>query len=569
MKKMFRFIFITFGFWFFIASNLWAATIYVDNSGCGDCADYRVTERDCGSGSETVYDTIQEAITNCSVGDTIYMRAGTYTEIDIDIPETKNGTAWTAGNFTTLCSYPGEWAKIDGTGLNTGSSMFNQSVIRHPTEYGVDDSDNTTAYWKFERFEVTGGRCGFFLKGAHLWFRYLYIHDNGRDAGDTIVAGILMPIPRDCIIEYCYIADNIQPTPSNNNSNILFEADYRDTSGNGGAFDSSACIKNNIIRYNYLKGSRFSMRQKNQQRFGYNDRNPNGMTTYEDWGDKIHHNIILDNSQSIVVGQDFCQVYNNITDSVIDCGRGGDVPQTYNYCVYNNTVIGTGNSYRHPPGYNASYDNYYDSGGQRTVHPHIWYYNNISDSCDSGWHNIPWIICWDMPESTDNPNWDMSDLVLENNFIHEASQNDTFLVGHNYSSGYSGCDYQAHTTSEFNGCSATWRSVSSVTNWENDNSGLFQGASGADQYKTNGNFLMSASKTIASGGIGVAHPYLTGVTLPSYVGATGTTDSGLNWDPDNPDPNDSGWVDYVLNVVNTVGPPHTVKSWKMKSVVKP
>ena len=58
-----------------------ATTYYVDNSGCGACADYRITERDCGSGSETNYATIAAAADAVSsAGDMVYIRAGTYTE---------------------------------------------------------------------------------------------------------------------------------------------------------------------------------------------------------------------------------------------------------------------------------------------------------------------------------------------------------------------------------------------------------------------------------------------------------------------------------------------------------
>jgi hypothetical protein len=63
---------------------------------------------------------------------------------------------------------------------------------------------------------------------------------------------------------------------------------------------------------------------------------------------------------------------------------------------------------------------------------------------------------------------------------------------------------------------------------------LYKGTSGADKYKTLGSHRLDASYTIANGGIGGSHPYLPGVTIPSYVGAT--------------NPNDNAWVNGVLGL---------------------
>jgi len=525
-----------------------AANIYVDKALASNCTagNYSTTNRTCSGSDGNAYTTIQAAINNCSVGDSIFMRGGTYKEIGIDIPESKNGTAWTNGYFTTLSSYSGEWAIIDGTGLNTTSDWTRQAIITHPTGYDVQSSALITKYWKFERFEVTGGRAGFFLKGGPMWFRYLYIHNNGRDYGDSIQAGILIPIGMDNIIEYCWFKDNFAPDGASqnaNNSNILIDADYRDTSDNGGnglAFDSNLCIKNNEIRYNLIEGSFRGIRHKNQQRFGYNNRNPNDMT-YKNYGDKIHHNIVLNaGDASIVIGQDFIQIYNNITDNSIESTQNGDMPATYNSTIYNNTVIGTHDSFLLSSGLTqsgSSFLNYYDSGSQQTVHPHVYFYNNISSGTGSGWHELPFILAWDMPPDTSNPDRNWSNLVVDHNFVHSNSQGTPYLVGHQTTGAT--CVIQTNTTTQFNSCSATWRGIGTVLNWENSNSGLFVGSSGADKYKTNGSFVIG-STTIKNGGIGGNHPYLTGKILPSYVGATNPND-----------PKNNAWVDGVLSLSNT------------------
>ena len=55
-------------------------------------------------------------------------------------------------------------------------------------------------------------------------------------------------------------------------------------------------------------------------------------------------------------------------------------------------------------------------------------------------------------------------------------------------------------------------------------------------YKTNGDYVLEGSTTIANGGIGGNHPYFSGVTIPSYVGAT--------------NPDDNNWADGVLSLAN-------------------
>ena len=89
---------------------------------------------------------------------------------------------------------------------------------------------------------------------------------------------------------------------------------------------------------------------------------------------------------------------------------------------------------------------------------------------------------------------------------------------------------------DFGGWGSSW-----IYSWRQAKA---QGSSGAYKYMTNRNHYLEGSKTIANGGIGGSHPYLAGVIIPSYVGAT--------------DPNNDSWVDTVLNLVDlTDNPPET------------
>jgi hypothetical protein len=55
-------------------------------------------------------------------------------------------------------------------------------------------------------------------------------------------------------------------------------------------------------------------------------------------------------------------------------------------------------------------------------------------------------------------------------------------------------------------------------------------------YRTRGEHVLEGAATIANGGRGGAHPYLPGVSIPAYVGAT--------------DPANDAWVQEVLDLAN-------------------
>lgn len=523
----------------FIISDIFAANLFVDQAVAVNGSNYE----DIAVGNGKGYSTINSAIQDVAPGDTIYMRGGIYYEHEINLYPAANGTSWNEGDYIKLTSYPGEWAKIDGQG--------NSDVFHGLVGYNNQDASHYTSYWVFERFEVTNADDGFWMKGGPMKFRYMYIHDNKSNSDDGLHAGIFIQLARDCVIEYCAIVDNQNVSgPIGNNGNIIFDADYKDTGDNdqdGLPFDPDAVIKNNTIRYNYISGSVFSIRTKNQQRFGWNSRNPNSSTfmTYKNWGDKIHHNILINNDLTIC--QDFAQIFNNIVvDGTISANRYDDTPAIYKNCVYNNTVLNTDVNYIVAAGENlngSSRKNYFTVGSQRYEHPVIWLYNNISHGVSSGYMTVPFKIAHDMPSNLSSILLDASELVVENNLIHKSSYSHdtkpdaTFIVGHAYDASFIGTkDYQYKNTAEFNSFSELERGVSSVKNWDNDSDGLFVGSSGADQYITNGNFVIEGGTIVSSGGKGGSHPYLQDVSIPVYVGAT--------------NPTDNVWVAGVLGLVN-------------------
>src|SRR3989338_3646611 len=94
-RQLFKLISVTFMLLILQVPLVSAANIYVDKTLSANCTlgNYSTTSRTCTGSSGKAYKTIQEAINACAVGDTIYMRGGTYGAIGINIPESKNGTA--------------------------------------------------------------------------------------------------------------------------------------------------------------------------------------------------------------------------------------------------------------------------------------------------------------------------------------------------------------------------------------------------------------------------------------------------------------------------------------------
>jgi hypothetical protein len=70
--------------------------------------------------------------------------------------------------------------------------------------------------------------------------------------------------------------------------------------------------------------------------------------------------------------------------------------------------------------------------------------------------------------------------------------------------------------------------------WALASSSPYVGSSGADRYKLTGNYTLDGTHHILDSGLAGVHPYLNGVSIPSYIGAV--------------DPNNDGWVDTVLSL---------------------
>ena len=89
-----------------------------------------------------------------------------------------------------------------------------------------------------------------------------------------------------------------------------------------------------------------------------------------------------------------------------------------------------------------------------------------------------------------------------------------------------------YTAAEFEAQTKTGGPRVAYTNPYDADNPLYAGTTGANKFKTLGSHLIEGSTTLANAGIGGPHPYLSGITLPTYVGAV--------------NPNDSSWVANLL-----------------------
>ena len=86
-----------------------AATLYVDGQiGSASCTNYAPASRSCSGGSDRAYRTVAGAAAAAVAGDTVYLRAGTYSE---QLSPARSGTASLP---ITFAAYPGENPALSG-----------------------------------------------------------------------------------------------------------------------------------------------------------------------------------------------------------------------------------------------------------------------------------------------------------------------------------------------------------------------------------------------------------------------------------------------------------------------
>lgn len=527
-----------------IFSMAQAANLYVDGGAVEPNATWNSangSSYSCSHGTGRGYSTIAAAVAAMSSGDDIYIRGGTYNEIQINL----KGMDGTSENYCSMQSYPGEWAIINGNHSGSGDQ---RSVIYSTT---------SVHFWKFERLEITGGGAsdasasygaGIMLYSpSHVIFRYLYVHDNyaitnaGASAGLHFSNGGGDGAARNLVIEYSHIKANGNPFGTHNtaNANIAIYSDYKYTN----AVDLSSAMSKNTIRYNLIDGAHptgytdVGITHKAFQRLtGYmygesgtqTDNLPNG-TLGRTFGDKIHHNIIINHEMGMRADQDYVQFYNNIiwlsnkSASESHCAWAGRDHWTSRRgsfwpCVYNNTIYGDEGSI-HSFAVGSNY-----SGGTSAATDKTFIVNNIINGHNRNSYFSMIYIGPDLYDSlsgfsTPKP-IDISDLKLSRNFFYSCSGSSYVKV---YKTTYDKAGIQATSAADMI--------------WAKNTPSPFLGSSGANKYRTSGSYPLDNTHTVSNGGLGGNHPYLPSVTIPSYVGAT--------------NPTDDSWVNGVLSMNST------------------
>ncbi|HEY5997807.1 MAG TPA: hypothetical protein VI078_00700 [bacterium] len=495
-----------------------AANMYVDPTIAQNITTgtYSVINRNSTGSNGNAYRTIKEAIAAMNGGDDIYIRGGTYREGYIEIPTSKNGTA---GDWSSIQSYPGEWAILDGErAAQYGVVLGN---------YGYGDSAQLK-YWRLERLELTGGGtrsgnatstcAGFWGNGGPFHIRQCYIHDNLSYTYINNPSGLTGAEWKDSVVEYCFFRNNgSDGLLSGNCAHIAIYSDYlHDTNAQYG-YDGVRGTRNNAFRYNYFEDGYVGIKHKSGQLLsgrnagaghGWND-------NYVGQGDKIHHNIFRNlGKTAMYISQDFAQIYNNIVDT-----RGLPITVQYEPSRYVLYKVGTyNNTILNPAG--AAITRY---GKQYWAFEEAQYYgfdfNNLivggNSSAPYGQERIINVV----PDSSGVVQFGFSNYSDSHNYFYRPISAYLFR--------YFRTDFDAV------GAGAQTLTRAPRVVYTNTGGGGLNIAY-ENGYFTDGDHVLGTGVTLKTGGIGGVHPYLPDVRLPGYVGAI--------------DPSDSRWVRQVLDL---------------------
>ncbi len=494
-------------------------------------------------GAGVGYRVLEDALDAWQSGDDLYLRGGSYTPVgrytasgitDADFYLNYVNMTGTSEDHSSIQSYPGEWAVLELSGnRSVGLGHSNQDKSG---SYRINYLDVT-------RLEIDGNSTGgidwggITINGRNNSFTYLYIHDVQNDSGATgQQGGLVLVIPADTEIKYNRFDDNGGTTSQNNCAHINLISSYSYTHNNcttyhwflDGPYDADNETRNVEIAYNYSTNPNeyadYFVKNKAHAHWSgilidngniscsgdeitAGDARTTADMTYEDRGIKIHHNVALDTtSRALYLDSDFAQVYSNIIEGGIYSGEYGLFHGVHSV-IYNNTVIGGHLTATGPT------SEYYSV----TDYP-VWihFINNVLSAPQDSYEFHDISVAEQLAETLAN-----RDIEIERNYNYNR-------VG-----SFDGTNSIALNDTDYT--ESTYDSAFGTTNYaRTSGSGLFIGGGGANDYITSGTHVVEGAVTISDAGVGGSHPYLSGITMPSYIGAT--------------DPDDSSWVAGVLDL---------------------
>lgn len=361
MKKTFLLV-------LFFTLRLCADTLYVDSALSSDCSgNYSRSGRNCTGSDGDAYISLHDGLANANVGDTLYIRSGTYNTgsgATFEIGAEDTGTGWGHGEHLMIASYPGEWAILDGNREAENGVVIGRWAWR----------GNYLKFVRFERLEITGGGqnpgsyCGgIWANRGPIWVDRCYIHDNLATTYTNNPGGITGSCWRHSIIEYCYFYNNGSDGDVSHNcshiniysdygtaadpsapQNIVADSGYALCVANGHSYDDGGTIAN-IIRYNLFDDGYVGFKHKGNQLLA--SRHPTADTSamdssfndaYADSGDVISYNIFRNLVDAAEICQDYAQFHHNIIDRTrIAIQYAPDNVPMYKTNIYNNSFRNT------------------------------------------------------------------------------------------------------------------------------------------------------------------------------------------------------------------------------------
>lgn len=289
--------------------------------------------------------SIQAGVDSMNRGDTLYLRGGTYVADSIDLSD----MIGTADSPYVMTSYSNEWAKIDG---------------QHQGGWYIigGRDDHVVAYWKFEWFEVcgagpeledmTGGAvgCGFlFYPGHNMTFDHMYIHDNYgggvNNGGNGVKFSNSSHSAHNVTVSNSYFHNNGWPGNSvAGTAHIRFFADYVNDYA---SVNQQTCRSRNQVYNCLLTGA--SGEGVSHKRFQLMADSTGNDTTWKYYGSRFHHNIIRGASVAGILSRDdFTRIDHNVIDSSREGIRLGDASsdgrEPFHVVVHNNRITGIAES---------------------------------------------------------------------------------------------------------------------------------------------------------------------------------------------------------------------------------
>ena len=302
------------------ASPVWATTYYADNTLVSNCTsgNYSIANRNCTGSDGNAYNTEAAAIAPLAAGDTLYIRAGTWTkQWNFQTPN-KSGAS---GAYITMAGYPGERPVIQY-----------EYVATTGTPYGPIRHWGTRGYFIFRNFVVNG------IDSASTTSWYIpdgnhHITLEDIELKNINSSGLFVKATSDILIRNVTVHD-LQPHPTSrrygiyvsSGTNITLENNHIYNCPGGGltVYANTTVVQNLVIRNNVIHHNNFGLNSPQAGIDIYKEAGANFI------GISVYDNVIYENGLSSL----------NANPSGIRVASEVDAVKVWNNTVYGNKGYG-------------------------------------------------------------------------------------------------------------------------------------------------------------------------------------------------------------------------------------